>query len=92
MAADDATTAQATTLRVELAADDADRSALRQALLRARATELAEVRRLEVRLSAGYGDATTRAAMSGEVDRARKRWTMLGRLLDGLGPQDRATG
>ena len=69
-------------VRIELTADEAERSALRQALLRARATELAEVRRLEVRLSAGYGDGTTRAAMAGELDRARKRFEVLGRLLD----------
>lgn len=62
--------------------DDEDRAALNQALLRARATELGEVRRLEARLSAGYGDGTTRAAMSGELDRARKRLAVLGRLLD----------
>jgi hypothetical protein len=58
-----------------------ERAALEQALLRARATELAEVRRNQVRLSAGYGDATTRDAMSGEAGRAQLRWTMLDRLL-----------
>jgi hypothetical protein len=67
-------------LELPIETDD-DRPALEQALLRARATELAEVRRNEVRLSAGYGDATTRAAMTDELARARRRWAMLDRLL-----------
>lgn len=75
-------------LVIDLSDGEADRDALRQALLRARATELGEVRRLEVRLSAGYGDATTRVAMSGELDRARRRLAMLGRLLDEIRSQD----
>jgi hypothetical protein len=88
MAASDAARQPGTSLVIDLPGGDADRDALRQALLRARATELGEVRRLEVRLSAGYGDASTRAAMSGELDRARRRLAMLGRLLDGIGSQD----
>jgi hypothetical protein len=88
MAPDDARAARTDSLRVELPNGEADRSALRQALLRAQATELAEVRRFEVRLSAGYGDSTTRAAMAGELDRARRRWTMLSRLLDQLAGHD----
>jgi hypothetical protein len=58
-----------------------DTAALEQALLRARATELAEVRRNQVRLGAGYGDATTRESMTGEEARAQRRWRMLDRLL-----------
>ena len=50
----------APTLRL---APGVDVDALEQALLRARATELSEVRRRQVRLSAGYGDATTRGSM-----------------------------
>jgi len=61
-----------------------DRAALEQALLRARATELAEVRRNQVRLSAGYGDATTRDSMTGEAAQAQLRLTMLDRLLTEL--------
>ena len=57
--------ARALTLTVRLDSPD-ELAALEQALLRARATELAEVRRHQVRLSAGYGDATTRDAMTGE--------------------------
>ena len=52
--------------------------------MRARATELAEVRRNQVRLSAGYGDATTRDSMTGEAGRAQMRVTMLDRLLTEL--------
>jgi hypothetical protein len=63
---------------------DEERAALEQALLRARATELAEVRRNQVRVSAGYGDATTRDSMTGEAARAHLRWTMLDRLLRAL--------
>ena len=74
--------------RFEMLADETELAALRQALLRARATELSEVRRLEVRLSAGYGDGTTRAAMSGELERGRKRLTVLGRLLDEIRQED----
>ena len=51
--------ARVLTLTLHIDSPD-DRAALEQALLRARATELAEVRRNQVRLSAGYGDATTR--------------------------------
>jgi hypothetical protein len=71
------------TLHVQLDSAD-ERAALEQALLRARATELAEVRRNQVRVSAGYGDATTRDAMTGEAARARLRWTILDRLLAAL--------
>jgi len=63
---------------------DEERAALEQALLRARATELAEVRRNQVRVSAGYGDAITRDSMTGEAARAHLRWTMLNRLLGAL--------
>ena len=48
------------------------------------ATELAEVRRHQVRLSAGYGDATTRDAMTGEAGRAAVRHAMLDRLVSAL--------
>ena len=61
-----------------------ERVALEQALLRARATELAEARRNQVRLDAGYGDATTRYSMTSEAARARLRWKMLDRLLSAL--------
>ena len=69
------------TVRIDSAEEQ---SALEQALLRARATELGEVRRRNVRLVAGYGDATNRDVMAGEADRAQLRWTMLDRLLAAL--------
>jgi hypothetical protein len=69
------------TVRVD---SDEELAALEQALLRARATELGEVRRTEVRLGAGYGDATTRASMTGEGARARLRHEMLGRVIRAL--------
>ena len=71
------------TLRLSIESDD-ERAALEQALLRARATELAEVRRKQVRLSAGYGDGGTRETMAGEAGQAQLRWTMLDRLLAAL--------
>jgi hypothetical protein len=71
------------TLRLPIGSEE-EREALEQALLRARATELAEVRRNQVRVSAGYGDATTRDAMTGEAARAQLRRTMLDRLLTAL--------
>ena len=70
-------------IHVEVESEE-ERAALEQALLRARATELAEVRRNQVRVSAGYGDATTRESMTGEAARAQLRWTMLDRLLNAL--------
>ncbi len=70
-------------LRIPIDGDD-ERAALEQALLRARATELAEVRRNQVRLGAGYGDDSTRDTMTDEGRRAQLRWTMLDRLLAAL--------
>ena len=69
---------------------DEELAALEQALLRARATELGEVRRTEVRLGAGYGDATTRASMTGEGTQARLRHQMLDRIIGAL--RDRPAG
>ena len=70
-------------IRIPIDGDD-DRSALEQALLRARATELAEVRRNQVRLGAGYGDDSNRSTMTDEARRAQMRWTMLDRLVTAL--------
>jgi hypothetical protein len=70
-------------LAIRIDSDD-ERDALEQALLRAQASELSEVRRRETRLVAGYGDAVTRDSMTGELARARLRWTMLERLLAAL--------
>jgi hypothetical protein len=69
-------------LHLTLDADQLD--ALEQAVLRARATELAEIRRRGVRLTAGYGDATTREVMDDEGDRAQRRYDALTALLEAL--------
>ena len=61
--------------------DDEELAALEQALLRARASELAEMRRNQVRLGAGYGDDTTRDTMTDQQRQADRRRTMLDRVL-----------
>ena len=63
-------------------ADELDE--LERALLKARATELAEVRRRDIRLTAGYGDATTREVLDDESRRAQIRHDVLTRLVDAL--------
>ena len=74
-----------TVLRLEVEVDsEAERLALEQALMRARATELTEVRRRDVRLVAGYGDATTRDAMTADGQAAKLRHAMLDRVLAAL--------
>ena len=69
---------------VRLSLDGASLDALEQAVLRARATELAEIRRRGVRLTAGYGDATTRQVMDDEGDRAQRRYDALTALLEAI--------
>jgi len=70
-------------LRLALASDE-ELDALESALLKARASELTEVRRRDVRLTAGYGDATTRDVMDDEARRAQLRYDVLGTLLGAL--------
>ena len=70
-------------------ADDEEHAELERALLRARAAELGEVRRRNVRLTAGYGDATTREVLDDEGRRAQIRYDLLSKLLDSL---ERARG
>ena len=65
-------------------ADDASVEELERALLKARATELGEVRRRNVRLTAGYGDATNRGVMDDEAHRAQLRYDALTALLEAL--------
>jgi hypothetical protein len=74
------------TAPVELRLDltDAELAELERALLKARATELGEVRRRQVRLSAGYGDATTRDVLDDEADRAQLRHDVLSTLIDAI--------
>ncbi len=70
---------------VRLAIDSDDELVeLERAILKARATELSEVRRRNVRLVAGYGDATTRDVMDDEARRAQARYDLLTRLLEAI--------
>jgi hypothetical protein len=69
-------------LRLDLTEDEL--AELERALIKARATELGEVRRRQVRLSAGYGDATTRQAMDDDADRAQLRYEVLTKLIEAL--------
>ena len=69
-------------LRVDLS--DVEFDQLRRALLKARAAELTEVRRRDIRLTAGYGDATNREVMDDEARRAQTRYDALTRLLEAL--------
>ena len=64
--------------------DDGELAELERALLRARAAELGEVRRRNVRLTAGYGDDTTREVLDDEGRRAQIRYEVLGKLLETL--------
>jgi hypothetical protein len=74
-------------LRLELGSDT-EVDELRRSLLKARAAELSEVRRRNVRLTAGYGDATTRDVMDDEANRAQVRYDGLTRLLEALDRAD----
>jgi len=72
-------------LRLEVPIEgNADREALRGALLAARASELSELQRRAARHSFGYGSDTARETMSDEVADRRRRWAMLDRLLAAL--------
>ena len=69
-------------LRLDLT--DTELAELERALLKARATELGEVRRRQIRLSAGYGDATTRDVLDEEADLAQTRHDVLSRLIEAI--------
>ena len=71
-------------LDLRLALDDEEIDELERALLKARATELGEARRRNIRFSAGYGDATTRDVLDDEARRAQVRFDALSKLLDEL--------
>jgi len=69
-------------LGLRIVVDSAEElSALRGALLGARATELAEIQRRSSRLSHGYGTDAAREAMTTDMERLRLRKTMLDRLI-----------
>lgn len=67
-------------------------AALRGALLAARASELAEVRRRTSRHAFGYGDDSQRASMSAEAAQAQRRGELLERLIEALGKATGRTG
>lgn len=69
------------TLRLQ---SDEELHELERALLKARASELSEIRRRNVRLVAGYGDATTRDVMDDEGRRAQIRHDVLSGLIEEL--------
>jgi hypothetical protein len=72
-------------LRLAISIDsEAELTALRGALLAARASELSQVRRRGNRMTFGYGSDSARQGMSAEVDHAERRWAMLDRLLAAL--------
>jgi len=71
-------------LDLDLDADDV--RILRGALLAARATELAEIQRRDLRQFAGYGSDSARTAMSSEVEHHRRRIELIDRLLEALPP------
>ena len=70
-------------LRLAVGSDE-ELDELEKALLKARATELAEVRRQNLRFTAGYGDATGRDVMDEVGRRAQVRYDVLSRLLEAL--------
>ena len=76
-------TSRAIDLHLEIVEDE-ELAELERALLKARATELGEVRRRDIRLTAGYGDATTRDVLDDESRRARIRHDALGKVIDAL--------
>lgn len=64
--------------------DEDDLRVLRGALLAARASELAEMQRRDLRLFAGYGSDSARDGMTDEIARARRRLELLDRLIVAL--------
>lgn len=71
-------------LRIDIVVSGHEADVLERALLKARASELSEVRRRDVRLTAGYGDATNRDVMDDEARSAQLRHDVLTALLDAL--------
>jgi hypothetical protein len=71
-------------LELRLDLDEEQIAELERVLLKARAAELGEVRRRQVRLTAGYGDETTREVLDDEGRRAQIRYEVLSRLLEAL--------
>ena len=77
------------TIELRLDLTDDELAELERVLLKARATELGEVRRRQIRLSADYGDSTTRQVLDDEADRAQLRYDALSKLIDALRERSR---
>lgn len=71
-------------LELRLDLDEEQIAELERVLLKARAAELGEVRRRQVRLTAGYGDETTREVLDDEGRRAQVRYDVLTKLLEAV--------
>jgi hypothetical protein len=79
-------------VRLELPIEsDEEVSALRSALLAARATELTDLNRRAGRHALGYGSDTARDSMTAEAARLRLRHDMLDRLIAALDQATRRT-
>ena len=77
--------AEARELELRLAVgSDEELDELEKALLKARATELAEVRRQNLRFTAGYGDATSRDVMDDVGRLAQVRYDLLTALIEAI--------
>ena len=81
-----------TTLHLEVDLASIDLDTLERALLRARSAELSEIRRRNVRLTAGYGDATGREVMDDEARAAQARYDALDAVLAALRTARAAAG
>lgn len=72
-------------LLLELAIDsEEDARVLRGAVLSARATELAEIKRRDFRMSTGYGTDSAREGMNAEMAQRRRRIDLLDGLIEAL--------
>ncbi|HUQ43001.1 MAG TPA: hypothetical protein VM451_01125 [Candidatus Limnocylindria bacterium] len=78
------------TLRIELQVDtEDDVPVLRGALIAARATELAEIHRRDLRQAAGYGSDVAREGMTAEVRHHQRRRALLDRLIEAIRKEER---
>jgi hypothetical protein len=71
-------------VKLDLPLDAEDVRVLRGALLAARATELAEIKRRDFRMSTGYGTDSAREGMNAEMAQRHRRIELLDRLIRAL--------
>jgi hypothetical protein len=72
-------------MNLDLDLSDEDRSILRGALLKARATELSDLQRRAGRQYFGYGSDSARETMDDETRRLRRRIELLDELIAAVG-------